>query len=121
MRRQPEPGGGDQADALTPGTLDLDAVDRPEVFELRGREVARALPDVLYTFTTTLVVSPPSMVGSPHVRTGQTRNRRVGDQNRVSGAARVSDAEFPAELECRSDRQSAHRPLRSEGWAPDPR
>ncbi len=36
--RQPEPGGGDQADVLAAATLHLDAVGRPEVFEFRGIE-----------------------------------------------------------------------------------
>jgi len=29
-----------------------------------------------------------------HVRTGQTRNRCIGDQDRVPDSARVSDAQF---------------------------
>jgi hypothetical protein len=46
-----------------------------------------------------------------HVRTGQTRNRCVGAQDPVPDTARVSDAELRPELECRSDRQPADRPI----------
>jgi hypothetical protein len=46
-----------------------------------------------------------------NVRTSQARNRCIGDQDRVPDSARVSDAQFRPELECRSDRQSANRRL----------
>jgi putative SOS response-associated peptidase YedK len=43
-----------------------------------------------------------------HVRARETRNRCIGNQDRVPDSARISDAQFPAELERRSDR---HLPI----------